>query len=111
MRFLILKIKGELYWNTRRKFYFINRDEWQEFMHQKVKNGEQSDHNKLFIVDNFYDCNFHLIKNKKISYMTYFDKKRENYLNPKTDHPYFIYFDKTKEKYVNPRLTSASTYV
>jgi hypothetical protein len=43
--------------------------------------------------------------------MTYFDKKRENYLNPKIEHPYYIYFDKIREKYVNPRLLSASTYM
>jgi hypothetical protein len=43
--------------------------------------------------------------------MTYFDKKRENYLNPKTEHPYYIYFDKIQEKYVHPRFKSASTYM
>ena len=43
--------------------------------------------------------------------MTYFDKKRENYLNPRTEDPYYIYFDKIKEKYVNPRFKSASTYM
>ena len=73
-------LKGEIYWNTRRKFYFINQDEWRNFLEGNRQNEQKnSNAEQLFIVDNFYDCNYHLIKNKKINYMTYFDKKRENY--------------------------------
>ena len=58
--------RGELFWNTNRVFYFIDRKDWDNF------NVEP-------------ECKFHPIKNKKINHTTYFDSSRPSYYKSSDD--------------------------
>lgn len=54
------RTRGEIFWNTNNVFYFISRNDWENFYSEP-------------------DCKFHQIKLKKVNHTTYFDKNRPTY--------------------------------
>lgn len=59
--------RGEIFWNTNNVFYFISRNDWENFYTEP-------------------ECKFHQIKFKKVNHTTYFDTMRPTYFKSKESH-------------------------
>jgi hypothetical protein len=59
------RTRGELFWNSKRKFYFISRDDWEKAQFES----------KLHALH----CSDFRVKHLNIVHKTFFDKKRDTY--------------------------------